>query len=293
MSTTPRFDLVDIAKTLQKRSKYILIVTIIAAAVGAILHFVMPKQYESTAELFVANPLYADRSNIFRNRNAEFIDYFGNEDDIDKVIAIAESEIARAMILERQNLAKVYGLDTSKLADRMKLAGKFKKDFKITRTEYQGLEMSYTDKDPVIAANVTTEAVAVTEFLYKDFYDQLKRNVCVSLQNKINETDSLIYATSDSASAMTVNRQQIANATREQLIKDRAQYVSLLNEFSTGTKASELSLLRVVSSATPSNKPKGLGLPLTVVAFAFIGFFFSVIWVLLSTYFKALTSVER
>src|SRR5690606_20823244 len=130
MNHTPRFDLVDIAKTLQKRSRYILIITIAATAVGAVLHFLLPKKYEATAELFVANPLYADRGNIFRNRNAEFINYFGNEDDIDKVIAIAKSDLARKIILEKQDLAKVYGFDTSKKDDRMKLASHFKKNFK-------------------------------------------------------------------------------------------------------------------------------------------------------------------
>lgn len=289
MNHTPRFDLVDIAKTLQKRSRYILIITIAAAAVGAVLHFLLPKKYEATAELFVANPLYADRGNIFRNRNAEFINYFGNEDDIDKVIAIAKSDLARKIILEKQDLAKVYGLDTSKKDDRMKLASHFKKNFKITRTEYQGMEMSYTDKDPVLSANVTNQAVMVTESLYKDFYNELKLNVCNSLKNKIAETDSAIKSLNES-SALDAD---IRAATKEQLIKDRAQQLSLLNEFSTGIKDNEMSLLRVISSASPATEPKGLGLGYTLLACALIGLFFSAVWVLISAYFKALTSVER
>lgn len=294
MNNTPRFDLVDIAKTLQKRSKYILIITTLAAIVGAALHFIMPKKYESTAELFVANPLYADRGNIFRNRNAEFINYFGNEDDIDKVIAIAESDLARKLILDKQDLAKVYGLDTSLKKDRMKLASIFKKNFKVTRTEYQGMEMSYTDKDPVISANVTNQAVMVTESLYKDFYNQLKMNVCNSLKNSIAETDSAIRSINEAAAKNTsaLDVQTLA-ATKEQFIKDRAQAISLLNEFSTGIKDDEMSLLRVISSASPATEPKGLGLGYTILACTLIGLFFSTIWVLISAYFKTLTSVER
>lgn len=291
---TPRFDLVDIVQILSKRSKYILLITLIAAALGAVLQFVLPKKYEATAELFVANPLYADRNNIFRNRNAEFINYFGNEDDIDKVIAIAESDVARQLILDKQDLAKVYGLDTSKLKDRMKLAAKFKKNFKVTRTEYQGMEMSYTDTDPVISANVTNEAVAVTESIYKDFYNRLKENVCNSLKDNIATTDSAIAAVSDTiANHPTAEQLLILQATKDQLVADRAKDVSMLHEFGTGIKSNEMSLLRVISSATPATEPKGLGMVMTIVACALIGLFFSAIWVLLSAYYKKIISVER
>lgn len=294
-NNTPRFDLVDIAKVLQKRSRFILLITLATTIVGAVLHFALPKKYEATTELFVANPLYTDRSNIFRNRNAEFINYFGNEDDIDKVIAMAESDLARKTILDKQDLAKVYGLDTSKKEDRMKLAGIFKKGFKVTRTEYQGMRMSYTDKDPVIAANVANEAVAVTEAMYKDFYNQLKKNVVQSLNKKITETDSAINALSGTlatAPAGSVQAQTIT-ATKDQLIIDRSKDVSLLNEFNTGLGNGEMSLLRVISTASPATEPKGLGLTYTLIACALIGAFFSAVWVLISSYYKMLTSVER
>jgi len=291
--STPRFDLVDIVQTLKRRGKYILLITISAAVLGAALYFALPKKYEATAELFVANPLYADRNNIFRNRNAEFINYFGNEDDIDKVMAIAKSDVARQLILDKQDLAKVYGLDTSQLKDRMKLAAIFKKNFKVTRTEYQGMEMSYTDRDPAISANVTNEAVAVTESIYKDFYNRLKENVCVSLQNNILTTDSALHVI-DSLATGASNQQVVAlMSTRDQLLKDRAQDASMLHEFSTGIKSNEMSLLRVISSATPATEPKGLGLVMTIISCAFIGLFFSAIWVLLSAFYKKIIEVGR
>jgi len=295
MSHTPQFDLVDIAKTLQKRSRFILAVTVVAAIVGAVLQLVLPKKYDARAELFVANPLYADRNNIFRNRNAEFINYFGNEDDIDKVIALAESDVARKLILDRQDLAKVYGLDTAQLKDRMKLAAIFKKNFKVTRTEYQGMEMSYTDENPVIAANVTNEAVAVTEHIYKDFYNELKRNVVTSLNRKITQTDSSIQAIADSTSRVPAGsiQGQALIATKDQFILDRSKDLSLLNEFNTGLGDGEMSLLRVISAASPATEPKGFGFIKTIFVFALIGAFFSSVWALISTYFNQLTAVER
>jgi uncharacterized protein involved in exopolysaccharide biosynthesis len=292
--TTPRFDLIDIAKTLQRRKKYILIITLITTLLGAAMYFSAPKTYKGEASFFVANPLYTDRSNVFRSRNAAFINYFGSEDDIDKVIAIGESDEVGNEVIERQNLAKVYKMKIKSREDSLELLEKFQSNFTIIRTKYQGVEVSFKDKNPEIAANVANEAVSIVGALYKDFYSGLKVNVCNSLRHKIVESDSAIKSLVDTISRSgNALEKENALAIKDQLIKDRVQDISLLNEFSTGIKSDEMSLIRVISTAKPEAKPEGMGLMLTIISFAFVGFFFSAVWVLLSAYFKVLTSVER
>lgn len=323
--STPRFDLVDIVQTLQKKGRYILIVTLLAGVVGTIIYLVSPKQYQARSEFFVSNPQYGDRSNVFRNVETQFISYFGDEDDIDRVMAIAKSELVRHKVLEKQDLAKVYGLDTGKKADMVRLTDRFKKNFDFKRTEYQNMEVSYTDTDPQIAANVTNEAVGVIEQVYRGYYNTIKENITESLESKIKETDSAIAQMTDTLSRLrdkyniydiispsretmisgtiksngvsgfgkAIEEIQNIEATKDQLVKDRASYVSLINEFTTGTKMNEMPLLHVITSAAPPTQPKGLGLVLTVVASLLIGFLFSCIWVLFRGYFSALAAVER
>src|SRR5690606_3089253 len=80
---------------------------------------------------------------------------------------------------------------------------------------------------------------------------------------------------------------QNVSAIKDQWVMDRSSYISLMNEFSTGTGADELSFMKVISPATPPVSPAGLGLVLTVVACALLGFFFCVVTVLLNAYFRA------
>src|SRR5215217_5845574 len=97
----PRFDLVDIVKTLQQKLRLILIVTIAAAVIGAVFFLVRKKQYKAKTAFFVANPLYVDRTNLFRGDYSQFIDYFGKDDDVDKIMAIAKSDSLQRRIIDK------------------------------------------------------------------------------------------------------------------------------------------------------------------------------------------------
>ncbi len=92
---------------------------------------------------------------------------------------------------------------------------------------------------------------------------------------------------------MGIEQIQNIESVKDQIVADRAKYISLLNEFSTGTKLNDLSFLKVISTATPPVKPTGLGLMLTVIACTIVGFFASVIIALISAYYRALVAVER
>src|SRR6187402_1411017 len=109
----PRFDLVDIVKTLHRRTKFILIVTVLAAAIGAVAKLAKKTEYKSTSEFFTSDPFYVDRSNIFPKQNPLFLDYFAKEEDIDKVIAIAKSDTLLKLLITRLDLGKSYSMDVS------------------------------------------------------------------------------------------------------------------------------------------------------------------------------------
>lgn len=294
MPDTPRFDLIDVVRTLRRRIGFILIFTVVAAAVGAAAYFLQEKQYKATSEFFVSNPNYTDRSNLFRTDQAQFINYFGTEDDIDKVMAISNSEVLKARVIQNTGLAAIYKLDMKNAADANRLFALFKKHYDAKRTEYQNMEVSYTDADPKVAAYVTNEAVKEIEHMYSGYYGTLRDHVSATLTAKIAETDSELIATSAAAEAATSNVDRMKlNAALEQLIKDRSKYLSLQGEFSTGTKLGELPLINVITQAAPPTTPKGLGAPLTILAAALVGAAFAALWVLLAGYYRALMAVHR
>lgn len=323
--STPRFDLVDIAQTLRRHQRFIIIVTVIAAVLGAIFSFIRKKKYEAKADIIMTNPLYTDRNNLFRANEMRFVDYFGGDDDADRVLVIAESDTVRDMVAQRLNLADAYKLDLSKPDDRGKLRGIFKKNFKVNRTEYKTCEIFYTDTDPQRASAVVNESIKASEEIFRGFYVHMRNKVHTSINEKIQEMDSTINTLTDTLANLRnqygiydiiapgrmnvisgniksngggnfgkgVEQIQNVESIKDQLVTDRARYFSLLNEFSTGNKASDLSLIQWITPATAPTDPKGLSTLMLVIACTLLGFFFSALYILITVYYRALIAVQR
>ncbi len=324
MSDTNRFDLIDIAQTLQRRRGFIFTIALIAALSGAVAWLLGTRKYKAYASVLVANPLYSDRNNLFRNDKVTFVDYFGREDDIDKVLAVAKSDQTHGIIINYMQLAKTYKLDTSKEEDRVKLATRFKKSFDVKRTEYQNVEISYTDPDPKLAADLANNAVRLIDEIYTGYYNGLRLNARRSLENRLVKTDSMIGGLTDSLASMrdrfhiydilsptrtgntgtpshaggagygrAIEEIQNIEATKDQLVTDRARIVSLINEFSAGTATGDQPQIQVISPANIPDKPTGLNLVLTIVVCLAAGLLFATLWVLVTAYYRALTTVKR
>lgn len=322
--STPRFDLVDIAQTLQRQRKWVIMITLAIGLLGLLFLLVRKDKYRAKADIFVNNPLYADRNNIFRDE-MRFVDYFGGDDDIDRVSVIAVSDTVRESVARQLDLYAAYSLNPEDPKDQSKLREIFRKNFKLKRTEYTTAEVFFRDTDPQRAAAVVNRAVATMEGVYRGYYIQMREKVIASLQNKIDELDRNISELTDSLGHLrtdygiydilspgrenlilsTVRNSgkpgfgramehiQNVSSIKDQLVVDRAKYLTILNEFSTGNEVDEANFIQVVTPAYPPVDPHGPGTLLSMVIILGIGFFFSAVYVLLRTYFRLLLEEPR
>ncbi len=322
--STPRFDLVDVTQTLRNRRRMLTIIMVITAALGAAVFFVRKKKYKAEAEVIISNPLYADRNNIFRTTDMNFVDYFGGEDDVDHVLAIAMSDTVRGIVARRLKLDEAYKIDLTNPEDQEKLKGVFKKRYEIKRTENTTARVSFVDTDPVRTAAVVNESIKATEEVFRRYYLKLKQDVAASVERKIADLDSSIVALTDTLGhlreeykiydivnparntitgsiksngkqgfGLALERIQNIEAVKDQLVQDKAKNISILNEFHTGADMRSMEYMHVLTPAKPPVDPAGLGLILTVIASALFGFFFGSVYILITTYYKMLISVER
>jgi capsular polysaccharide biosynthesis protein len=322
----PRFDLVEIIRTLQQKFRLILTVVIVAALVGAITFFVRKKLYKGKAVFFVANPIYIDRTNLFRADYGNFIDYFAKEDDLDKVMAIAKSDSLQLRVINKLNLGKEYKLNPAKPKELLKLMELFDGNYDIKRTEYTTLEVTYTDEDPELAAAVANELQNSISEMFSGYYSNLRNHVYMALGSKIKEMDTTIARLTDSLVILrdryqiydiispsrrnlitgNVNiRSGVANIGRgveeiqnlesikDRHVTDRTEYLTVYNEFATSKKVGELPLVQSLTKASVPFKPTGFGLILTVFICGAVAFFFSVLWVLLTGYFRMVLNTKR
>ncbi|HEY9178838.1 MAG TPA: Wzz/FepE/Etk N-terminal domain-containing protein [Flavipsychrobacter sp.] len=307
--SNPRFDLVDIIQTLRRHSKLLLIAVIASAMLGGLFYVFGKKKYEAEADFIISNPLYADRNNLFRNRDTRFVDYFGGDDDLDRVLVIAASDTLRNAVAEQLNLWDAYKLDRTKAEDRQKMKEIFKDKYKMERTEYTTGKVYFEDTDPVRAAAVANLSIEVSENIFRSYYLKMKNNVANSVRERIDEIDRRIAEITAEQVELSRNmskgigtEEYIKHQTKatettvlkEQLIQDKANNISILNELLTGVDSNDKNrYVQVITPATPPEKPAGIGLALTVIGAAFFGFFFVAIYLLIITYYRLLINVQR
>lgn len=307
--SNPRFDLVDIIQTLRSRRNLLLMAVLVCAALGGVFYLVGKKQYRAEADFIISNPLYADRNNLFRTRDTRFVDYFGGDDDLDRVLIIATSDTVRNIVAEKLGLWDAYKLNKEKPEDRLKMKEIFKDVFKMERTEYTTGKVYFKDTDPGRAAAVVNLAIETCENVFRSYYIKMKNNVANSVQERITDIDKKLAALTEQQVALMSEAQAAKTPAeriiisdksaeiimlKEQLMKDKATNTSILNELLTGVDSSDRNrYLQVITPATPPEKPAGIGLALTVIGAAFFGFFFVAIYVLIITYYRLLINVSR
>lgn len=307
----------DVVDSIRKHRVVIIIVTFATAIAGAVFYLAGPKKFEGKTEFVLRNPMYADRNYIY-NTDTKLIDYFANEDDIDRAMMMVEADIVQGKVIKNMKLAEAYGIDATNRKGEDQVAKKFAKNFNITRTEFKSLVLSYTDVVPERAANVANECVRVLESEYGEYYKEMRRGMYLSLMDRIKGEDSLINTLTDS---LVVLRQrygindlinparynlmlsgvkdngskdypqgleQIQNVAslKDEIVTNRAKQLALVNQYMTGTESERMPVLKVVSVARTPVSPKGIGGMYTVLASAFLGFFFCVLLMSLTDHIR-------
>jgi len=316
MSST-EFNLPGLYITILKHKRVIFLLAFLSAVAGAVFYLVYPKHYEAKTEFVLRNPIYGDRNNIY---NTKQLDYFAAEDDVNRLIFMAQSELVQMQVIRNMNLAGCYQVDTTNPKGMFGLKKMFYKNMNIIRTEYQDLVLTYTDNDPTRAANVANECVRVAEIEYNNFFDVMRKKEFDAIKQKTAEEDSAISALTDTlyqlreqyqiydlmsparhnimSASLSVNKgikgigmgiEKIQNveAIKDEIVSDRANKTTLLNEYSTALNGeSRFPLVQVITPATPPVNPKGLGGLLTVITCGALGFFFSTIIMLVADNMK-------
>jgi|GEM_PF-347520 len=315
MTDSPRFNLVDLVQLVIRRIRFVLIIALIGGVAGLIAGLLAPRQYTATNEFLLTSPFFSDRNNIFHtsNQTAAFIGYFGSDEDVDKIVGISKTDEYQRAVVTRSKLDSFYKLDAGKPADMEKLQGIFKSSMNLKRNEYGLVQLSFSIKDPVMAARVANVAEKTLDEMFTGFHTNLRSNVMKELQHKIQEADSAIATLTDTLGRLrdqygiyeilsparqnlivsnntsggkpsgyghAIEQVQNIEAIKDQLVVDRARYESIVNEYNTTGNAPGISMLQVISPARTPLKPSSPGAVTLALLCAFIGFALAALWVI-------------
>lgn len=146
----------ELLRLIFKKRFFILFVTGfgILTAVICSAPFIIPPRFSSEVILY---PPATNSNRMLIERDLRF----GSDKEIDEHIQLLRSSIVRDTLISKYDLYKHYRIDTLAQDKRYHLYEKFSDRVKIERTRYNSISVSVSDEDPLIAASMANDIVAV------------------------------------------------------------------------------------------------------------------------------------
>ncbi len=176
MEKKETYDTLDIFLFLWKKKKPIIIVTALGAVVSVIVSLLLPNYYKAQTVLFPTTFLSPSTS-VLNKTNTHKTDplIIGDEDDLEKMIQMLNSDFITNRIIEKYNLISHYGLNPNDPHLKTKLLKIFHSNVSYKKTHYQGVVVSVVDVNPKIAASIANDISSLLDSLVFDMQKQKAR----------------------------------------------------------------------------------------------------------------------
>lgn len=186
--------LLDLLALLYRWRKPIIGISFLAAILTAGASLLLPNYYEASTQFYAASPDLANPNPLGNTDNSNKRIY-GNDNDIDRLISIAKSNVVSNHLIDSFDLFNHYEIDPSKPKAKYKLLLKLNKFFEITKTKYDAIKLSFEDKDPEVAtamANATRDMVdKLAAKMIKNSQSKLLVNYKQNVASKQVEYDAI------------------------------------------------------------------------------------------------------
>ncbi len=190
-------NILGVLETLFKWKKEIIYTCVAAAVLSIIVALLLPKYFKSTTTFYAASTDLASPERIFGEAN-DAMEYYGEAEDIDRVITIAESNEVTEFMINKFNLYDRYDIDSSDLEAPYYVRLKFADMYKLKQTKYDAIVLSVEDKDPEVAAEMATTARNKTSEILSRLIKESQNEVLNTYRGSISEGEKNVVIVNDS-----------------------------------------------------------------------------------------------
>ena len=190
-------NLLDVLRTIFRWKKPILIVTGIAAVGSAVISLLLPNFYTGTTTFLAVSPDQAKPEALYSQGQIR-TQYYGNENDIDRLLTIANSGDLIDFMIDSFQLYKHYEIDPEGSKAAFKIRKKFGKRYTIEKTSRDAIELSIDDRSPELAARMANAARWKTGEVARQLIREGQRKTIVSYERNITSKEEKLRILSDS-----------------------------------------------------------------------------------------------
>lgn len=157
ISKRPKTDLLQLLQTIYQWRK-VLIATFLVTAIGsAIISLVLPVYYEATTVFFAISPDQSKPEILYGTRSIA-PELYGNENDIDRLLTISESDILVDYLVDSFQLFEHYDINPDSPRGRHYVRKRFRGFYDVMKTKRDALQLSIEDQDPERSAAIARAA---------------------------------------------------------------------------------------------------------------------------------------
>lgn len=192
-----RDNLLDVLRTIFRWKKPILVVTGAAAVGSIIISLLLPNFYMGATTFLAVSPDQAKPEALFSKGQIR-TQYYGNENDIDRLLTIANSGELVDFMIDTFQLYEHYGIDPDGQKAAFKVRDKFGNRYEIEKTSRDAIELSIEDRDPELAAQMATAARRKTGEIARQLIREGQRKTIVSYKSNITNKEEQLNTLGDS-----------------------------------------------------------------------------------------------
>lgn len=225
----PKTDLIDVIRTLFRWKKVIIMACLIAGIGSAAIVLLLPVYYQSSTIFFAASPDQATPELLFGDGTIA-PELYGNENDIDRLLTISESNELIDFLVDSFRLYQHYDIDEKSPRGRYSVRRHFLGLYDVTKTKRDAIQLSIEDKDPEFASVLAQAARTKIDHLGQLLIKDGQQRAITTFNSNIVAKDQQIGVLSDTLRSLR-NRYGIYNteAQSESLTALAAQTETKLN----------------------------------------------------------------
>jgi uncharacterized protein involved in exopolysaccharide biosynthesis len=130
---------------------------------------------------------------------------FGDESATEKVLQILRSDQIRDYLVSRYDLMNHYGIDQNARFKYTLLAKKMTKYIVSRKTQYNSVEISVLDADPVTAATMANDIAVQIDTVFNQIVKEAGKKALIAISNSYSEQYARVKALEDSLDINDVN----------------------------------------------------------------------------------------
>jgi uncharacterized protein involved in exopolysaccharide biosynthesis len=186
------YESTDIIRFMFKHKWPIIIVTLIAALAAIIVSYTITPKFKSSVILYPKTQVSVSHalSNSELINPEDHILNFGDEEATEQLIQTLYSEDIRFKIIEKFDLFNHYKIDSESDYPMTQLHEEYSDNIRFKRTEYQAIEITVMDTDPVMAANIANEIASLLDSVL----NRMQNEVAVEILKVVEQEHGLLEA---------------------------------------------------------------------------------------------------